>query len=456
MKNYKIKRCAALFLTLCIGLTMFSVCAQEDEEFYKTVYKRNYIQMWEDGIRNYIAEEDGWITYCNGISSAGGNSVFIQDSSRGGQLAGGQDNAAAAVYNTTLGGANIIKGQNYGLNMRLQIWFNAVFDGTKPKSGFYFRHSFTSDTIMYTTELVYQDENGKKYTLYTSPEQKGKGKTYQLDYEISFDAETARLKLKNDTISDGESDTGVINLKQALADKGIEKYNQSGMFGFVGEVQYGFVAIRDIEIKSQTISADRLSIKCGSVEAETSNKSFPILNKNEETEFTLDLSGQVGGISAAELYIDGEKACDFAINGTLISAVLPVPDERIHSAGIKLRTAADKNFTAELGKFSVRDGTVIANGFTSSDGETVTNLSEAFGKELSANFKYSCDGEAVVIICLYDERHSMCGISYGAGSGGTASATISVPSAAEGYTVKAFMCRDFVNSAPISGVSELR
>lgn len=455
MRNLKFKEYTAVLLTLCLSLALFPVFGADDDGFYKTLYSRDYLQMWKDGVRDYKAEDDGWTTYCKGITSAGTNSVFVQDSARNGQLAGGQDNNTTALYNTDLSGANIVKGQNFGMNMRLQIWFNAKFNGTTPVSGFYFRHSFTSDTVMYTTELIYRDESGKTYTLYSSEPVKGKEKTYQLDYELRFDSETAQLKLINNTISDEEIDTGVLNLKELLAAKGVEEYNKSGKFAFMGEVQYGFVAIRNIEIKSWQIEPKFTEFTSGMAQAGAPRGSLAVLNGDDKSSIGVDLSGQVDGIAQAELYVDGEDAEAFDISDCNLRADLPKLPKGIHYASARIKTVSGITFDVNIDNFCTDDYTIISGGAVCG-GNTITSLADAYGKSVTAGFRYSRDTPVTTVICLYDEAGNMCGISYGTGANGASEATISVPQSANGYKLKAFACENFKNSRPISGVLELR
>lgn len=453
MKNVKYIITALAICAVSIQL-VFSVFAEED--YYKTVYDKDFVQLWSSGVRDYDPNDDGWLTYCPQVDTepSEDNKMQIWEASDGALRGAGT--GVKAVYDTVLNGSTIVKGRNYGINLSPVFWFNANFDGVTPVSGFYFQYIYSDDKHV---ELVYQDEKGKKFILYSEKEDTVFGNSSEVAYELDFDGETAELKLINkggDGTLNAEFDSGKINLREELAKHNIDKYNGSGKFAVTADVPWGFLTIKNISIKNWSVTADKMKIKTSDIETLVPIDTLVVLKEDVGAELSIDLNGKTDSITESKLYIDGEYAGEFSVNGNnVLTASLPKLDRGAHTVKTSVKTVSEKIFDIDLGTVYIGDKTVLAEGFICG-GNSINEISEVYGQEIEARFKYSHDKSVTAVICLYDKDNHMRSISYGIGNSGTATAKIVVPEEADEYSVKAFMCEDFVNSAPISGMMELK
>lgn len=259
-----------IFAVLCTVIFTFAspVCAEtdiSDANNLKTVYKRDFVETYNLGNTSYSADNDGWTTMC--YRACGGEGEYVPERkmlmvNRNGNIyfGGGGDGWAApnviAVYNTKLNGSCGVTGLNSGRNLRLKLWFNANINGMTPVSGFYFRYYYeTEDNVQkYKAQLVYCEDTGTEHILYTTDKTNNVfGQTSDVEYELIFDDMTAELKLTNqggDGTRGAVFETGKINLSGLLAEKGVSEYNKSGKFALEADAGYGFLGMKNIEIKT--------------------------------------------------------------------------------------------------------------------------------------------------------------------------------------------------------------
>lgn len=182
---------------------------------------------------------------------------------------------------------------------------------------------------------------------------------------------------------------------------------------------------------------------------------YAVYGKNDTAKVTAELNKSADEILSAELYVDGKRADEFVNEDGMLRASLPKLDDGVHKAYVLITDKFNTAYKIESGYFCTGKGSFIPNGFTA-EGEKISSLSDALGKSVTAEFAYSYSGTAVVIACLYDESGKLCDIRFADGDGSSASVEIAVPSDADGYTLKAFMCESFASSAPLSGIMELK
>lgn len=233
------------FIIVCImSAAMLSMASAEESGDY-TLYKKNFKQMYEDNDTSYDVNCD-WITYCTNLKyndvSQDGKMQICE-----GGLCGGRDKETAAIYRWKLNSAASIKGENYGMNMKLSFWFHAKFNGKIPFSGAYFRYYYETDKKY--VELVYQKEPGVSYVLYSAEANEVISATASIEYELVFDDEEAELKLKNRNTGK-IFDSGKINLRECLANQGISEFNSRGQFALTADTEWGYLSMRNIEIVS--------------------------------------------------------------------------------------------------------------------------------------------------------------------------------------------------------------